>query len=185
MHRPSQPLEDRLKDMMPILSVQHVDMQGYTGMQAEGPEELLAEPGIERPDLLIGQQDMVLQEGPVGYVGDDTDQGLVHRQMAASIAVDAGLAAERPAEGLTETDADIFDGMMVIDFDIALGRYRQVEKAVHGKEGKHVIEERDTGIDRRLAFPVQVENQMYIRLPCLPFDRRRPCPLLLFHVLYP
>ena len=104
--------------------------------------------------------------------------------MAASIPVDAGLAAERPAEGLSETDTDIFDGMMIIDFDIALGRYCQVEKTVHGKEGKHVIEERDTGIDRRLAFSVQVENQMYIRLPCLPFDRRRSCPLL-FHVLYP
>jgi len=63
MHRPSQPLEHCLKDVMPILPMQHVDMQGHAGMLTEGPEKLLAEPGIERPDLLIAQRDIVLQRG--------------------------------------------------------------------------------------------------------------------------
>jgi len=157
-------------------------------MLTEGPEKLLAEPGIERPDLLIAQRDIVLQERPVGYIGDNPDQGLVHRHMAASIAVDARLAAKRPAEGLSETDADIFDGMMIVDLDVAFGRYRQVEKAVNGKEGEHVIEERNTGIDRRLSFSVQsrircisvspvFRSIVDVRAPCCSISciRRIPC----------
>ena len=55
------------------------------------------------------------------------------------------LAAQRFVERLSQHDADIFDGVMLIDIEVALGFELQIEAAVMGEEFQHVIEETDSG----------------------------------------
>ena len=86
-------------------------------------------------------------------------QRLVHRHDEIPGAVDAALVAERLRHGFAERDAEVLDGVMLIDVEIALGLDPQVEAAVAREELQHVIEEPDAGRDVVPAPPVEDERQ--------------------------
>ena len=52
------------------------------------------------------------------------------------------------SQRLAEGDADVFDRVMLIDVQIALGLDRQIERRVLGQQREHVVEEADAGGDR-------------------------------------
>ena len=63
------------------------------------------------------------------------------------------------ATALAEHDADILGGVMEVDVQVALGAHGQVEQAVAGEGGEHVVEEADAGGDVRLPRPVEIQGQ--------------------------
>lgn len=62
-------------------------------------------------------------------------------------------------ERLSESDADILDGVVLIDLEIAVGLDVEVDEAVTGKEGEHVVEEADACVDLRGPGAVQIEAE--------------------------
>src|SRR4029453_8737587 len=60
-------------------------------------------------------------------------------------AVDAFAIAERLEHRLAQDDAHVFDGVVLVDVEIAGGPPLQVEAAVSREQLQHVIEEADTG----------------------------------------
>ena len=54
-------------------------------------------------------------------------------------------------EQLPEHDANVFDGVVLIDVQVAIGAQGEVESAVPGEQLEHVIEEADAGGDLVLA----------------------------------
>ena len=50
-------------------------------------------------------------------------------------------------EELAEYDADVFDGVVLVHVQIAIGVEGEVEAAMFGEELEHVIEEADAGGD--------------------------------------
>ena len=54
-------------------------------------------------------------------------------------------APKRLVEELAQHDADIFDGVVLIDIEVALGFELKIEAAVMGEQFQHVIEETDSG----------------------------------------
>ena len=62
-------------------------------------------------------------------------------------AVDAAPVAQRLGEQLTQHDAGVFDGVVLVHVEVARGLERQVEAAVLGEQLQHVIEEADAGRD--------------------------------------
>ena len=80
--------------------------------------------------------------GAAGQVEGDLDQRLVERVHAAGEATDAGLVAERLLERLPEDDADVLDGVVAVDVEVAGGLHGEVEAAVAAELVEHVVEER-------------------------------------------
>jgi hypothetical protein len=72
--------------------------------------------------------------------------------------------AERLRHRLAERDAEILDGVMLIDVEIAARVDRQVERAVAREQLQHVVEKADAGPHLIPALAVQAERQRDLRL---------------------
>ena len=92
-------------------------------------------------------QVLVDQRGTAAEIDRDHGQGFVHGQDEIAGAVDAFAVAQRLGEQLAEHDADVFDGVVLIDVEIAFGVEFEIEAAVLGEQLQHVIEEADAGGD--------------------------------------
>ena len=62
------------------------------------------------------------------------------------------------ANKLAEHDADVFDGVVLVDVEIAVGVKLQIEAAVLGEQLQHVIEEADAGGDVVAAAAFDLER---------------------------
>ena len=82
--------------------------------------------------------------------------------------------AERGGDRLAERDAEIFDGVMLIDVEVACRVDGQVERAVAREQLQHVIEETDAGADLVLALAVEVDLHRDRRLGRPSIDYRAP-----------
>ena len=122
------------------------DVEGDAAVHREGGEELADELGVEAADLRRREVDLPDQEGPAGEVERGADQRVVHREVAGAVAADAALVAERLRERAAERDADVLDGVVVVDVQVAGGADLEVEERVAGELVEHVVEEADAGL---------------------------------------
>src|SRR5258706_717222 len=81
-----------------------------------------------------------------------------------AIAADAGLVADGLVESLAERNADVLDGVMRVDVQIALGHHVEVEHAVARDLVEHVLEKRDPGSEFCRAGPIEIEPDANLRL---------------------
>jgi hypothetical protein len=97
-----------------------------------------------------------------------------------AVAAQALLVAERLGEGLAQGDADVLDGVVVVDVRVALAVNVEVDQAVADDLVEHVIEEGHAGIE--LALPAAIEIDAHGDLGfegvacdfCLPHGGYRP-----------
>ena len=66
--------------------------------------------------------------------------------------------------GLAESDADVLDGVVLIDVEIAVRVDAQIERAVAREQLEHVIEESDAGRDVVPASAVEFDPHPDLRL---------------------
>jgi hypothetical protein len=81
---------------------------------------------------------------PTTQVDSHDRERLVHRHHEIAGAVDPFAIAERAEQRFTQDDADVLDGVVLIDIQIAGRAQRQVEAAVAREQFEHVVEEPDT-----------------------------------------
>jgi len=72
-------------------------------------------------------------------------QGFIHRHDEIAGAVDPLAISQRLQHRLAQHDTDVFDGVMLVNVEIAGRRQRQVEAAMPGEQLQHVIEEANAG----------------------------------------
>ena len=116
----------------------------------EGTPELLDQLRVERrvtEDLLAGEVDLVVQVRTTGKIERHVDERFVERHVVRREATHARLVTERLGEHLAEHDADVLDGVVRVDLEIAPRRDEQIEAAVAAELAQHVVEERDAGDD--------------------------------------
>ena len=77
---------------------------------------------------------------------------------AGAVAADAALVAEGLRERAAEGDADVLDGVVVVDVEVAGGAGREVDERVAGELVEHVVEEADAGLVVVPAGAVEVER---------------------------
>ena len=70
------------------------------------------------------------------------------------VPADAGLVTRRLADGLSQTNTDVFHGMMLIDLQVALRLYREVDDGVTREQLQHVVEKAHTGGNLRCSVTV-------------------------------
>ena len=120
---------------------------------------------IECADHWTGERNVVLEPRTAGQVEHHPRQRLVERNVGMAVARESRLVAERLLDRLTECDADIFDGMVRIDVQIAFRLDREVEHAVARDLVEHMIEERHAGRKLGAASAVEIHRDNDRRFP--------------------
>jgi hypothetical protein len=62
----------------------------------------------------------------------------------------------------TEGDAGVFDGVVLVDVEVATRDEIEVESAVPRDLLEHVVEEANAGVDARLAAPIKIQLQAHV-----------------------
>ena len=84
------------------------------------------------------------------------------------------LRAERLRERLAERDADVLDGVVLIDVEVAVGLQLQVEGAVPREQLQHVVEEPDAGLHLVAALALDAQRDVDPGLARVPLDHALP-----------
>ena len=82
------------------------------------------------------------------------------------------LVTESVAQRLAESQTDVLDGVVLVDLEIAARLHGQIEEPVPREAVEHVVEERHTGLDDRLAAAVDVDLDLHVGLFGLAADLR-------------
>ena len=80
-----------------------------------------------------------------------------------TIPANAFFVADRLKQCLAERDADILNGMMVVNVQVALCLYIQINQTVTGDLIQHVIEKRNAGCKILATGTVQIDCDMNLR----------------------
>lgn len=167
--------EDGFVGVVDIFAVELGDVEVHAGLGGEGAPEFFEELEVEVFDVGGGVVDLVDEEGAAAEVEGDAGEGFVHGEEAVAVAADAFAVAEGFVEGFAEDDADILDGVVVIDVEIAGGVDGEIEEGVFGEEFEHVVEEADAGVDVGGAGAVEVEGEGDVGFAGLAFSGGGAC----------
>ena len=97
--------------------------------------------------------------GASGEIDGGDGEGLIHGHEEVSGAEDSTFVSEGCREGFAESDAGVFDGVVLVHVEVAFDLEGEVEAAVAGEELQHVIEEADAGGDGVASLPVDEEGK--------------------------
>ena len=99
----------------------------------------------------------ITRPGAAGEIDHHPRQRLVERHVGVAVADQAALVADRLADRLAEGDADVLDGVVAVDVQVALGLDLEIDQAVAGDLLEHVVEEADAGGELGGAGAVEVD----------------------------
>ena len=144
--------------MVGVVTAQGVDVQRDPGMIDQALEELTHQVDIEFADGCAREGHVEDQARPPGQIHHHARQGFVERHIGMAVTAQALLVAQRLGERLADGDADILDGVMRVDVQIALRLDVQVDHAVARDLVQHVVEETDAGGEFGDAGAVEIEG---------------------------
>src|SRR5208282_3238603 len=86
-------------------------------------------------------------------------KGFVHGHQEIAGAENAFLVAKRGVDSFAEGNAHVFDGVMLIHVQVALGGEAEIEAAVTRDEVEHVIKEGNARGNDGLAATIEIQTQ--------------------------
>src|SRR5256885_10507229 len=96
---------------------------------------------------------------PAAEVDGGGGEGFVHGHQKITGAENSTFCAQSFPKGFAESDSGVFDGVVLIDVEIAVSFDGEIESAVAGQEFEHVVEETDSGGDIGFAAAVEIEAE--------------------------
>ena len=106
--------------MVRVAAGQLTDVKIHPRIADEAQEKLLHQLGVECTHLLGGNLQSVTEIAAAGQINGSQDQRLIHGQYGITVAADALLVAQGFAEGLTQSDAHILHGVVIIHPGVTL-----------------------------------------------------------------
>ena len=155
---------------MAVAAVVQDDVQIHQGIGGEGLPEIFDEFAVELADFVGGNGNLKHEGVPAAEIDGRGDQRFFHRQREVAVAADAGFVAEGLLERLADGDADVFDGVVLIDVQIALGLHVQIDGCMLGQKREHVIEKTDAGGDVADARAIEIELDADLRFSGFAID---------------
>lgn len=137
-------LEDGLGDVMVVTSVMDVNVEVAQRVGGQRLPKVFDQFRIEFTDLLGGERRIENQEVASAQIPNGAAQSLFHWQSEVTIASDSLFVANRLADRLTNADTSVFDGVMLIDMQIAGNVDVEIKTTMPREELQHVIEKPDT-----------------------------------------
>ena len=119
-----------------------------------------------------GRADLEIDDGvrPAAQIDGRHGERFVHRHHEVARAIDAAAVAKRVRDSLAERDAEILDGVMLVDVEVARRIDLEIERAVPRHELEHVIEKADAGAHAVAALAVERDGKRDRRFSRLPID---------------
>ena len=158
--RMTQRLENGLDLMVGIAAIQHLYMQGNARIEGKRAQKLLRELRVIVANQRCHCPAIINKERTIADVQRYQCEGLIHRQIEGTIALDAFFVTERLPKGLAENDTDILNGMMAIYIDIAFAFHNEIEVPMRGEQRKHVVEKAHASIDITMPLAIEVKGQV-------------------------
>ena len=173
--RAGEGFEDRLGLVMIVCAGQQARVQRELTLHREGIEKVADHLALQSAELIAGERHIHGRRSAPAQVHGHQGQSLVHGDAGPAHAGDAGFVAQGRVERSTETDRDIFDGMVRIYLQVPAGVHLQIEESVGAKLGEHVVEHTDPGSDTRSAGAVQRNRNGHVGLLRLSCVLSRAC----------
>ena len=136
-------LEHRLDDVVRVAAGQQANVQGQARRRRQRAKEVCRKLPLELTDAHPCKLQVVHEVRPARQIEGDHGQRLVHGQQAGTVAANAALVAKRLLERLSESETDVFDGVMAVHVKVALCLDDEIEAGVVSEQCEHVIEEPD------------------------------------------
>src|SRR5262245_10731532 len=153
-------------------SVEHVHVHVGPRARCEPFEEVVYELGLQVANLWRFHLQVHNRVRTTAEIDSGDGERLIHRHHEIARTIDAFPVAQRLQERLAERDTDIFDRVVLVDVEIALGLQREIEAAVAREQLQHVIEEADAGADVVASLAVNGQPSLDLGLSCPPIERR-------------
>ena len=128
---------------MAIATMMHDDVEVAQRICSEGLPEVFDQFAVEFADLLcreLGTEDHEVTAAEVDRGGDER---LFHRKREMSVASNALLVTDCLLDRLAQADSDVLDRVVLVDVEVTVGSYLQVEYSVPREEFEHMVEEAD------------------------------------------
>src|SRR5690606_39228339 len=136
--------------MMRVSRANEIDVHSQATVDRDGTPELLHQAGREvGSDHRFRHACHELEIRTPGKVNDETSKRLVKRGVCVAVARYAGAVANGDLEGLSESNADIFDRVMRIHRSVTRTSAAQVETTVPAERIEHVVQKEHAGFHRR------------------------------------
>src|SRR3989338_1572802 len=133
-------------------------------MGGEGLKELLHQPGVKIPNLLVAKGRVVDQGGSASEVYGHVGQGLLHRDAGIPKPDYPLLVPEGLPQGRPEAYPHVLYRVGVIYLQVSPGIDLQIKTAMFGEELEHVVQEDYAGGALKVARTVQFQGEAYLRL---------------------
>ena len=150
-------LESRLDLVVVVYSGQHGEVEVDLRGKGEGLEEVVEEVGWQATDFAAEEAQVEHGVRPPAQVDRGAGKRFIEGHVGGAGADEPGLIAGSLGEGLAEADADVFDGVVVVDPEVAGAADFEVEHAVFGDVAEHVVEEADPGLGDELPGTIEVQ----------------------------
>ena len=124
---------------MSVNATQVIDVQSYSGVVYKTTEELDAQIYVKVTHACTGKRNVELQAWTTGKIDNNTRKSFVQRDVGVAIASNARFIANRLCKCLTQGDANVLNGMVVINMGIALSDHLEVNHAVTGNLIQHMV----------------------------------------------
>ncbi len=153
-------LERGLKDVVGVFAGNLAQVDGHSGIARQTTEELVTKLGIKGAHLLGSNGHVPVELATTGDVDRSHDQGLVERNQGIAKATYAALVAQRLTQRLSQHDARVLHGVVVVHPGVALHMHREVHERVARECREHVVEEPHARRDVRGPGAVEVHRDL-------------------------
>ena len=155
-------LENAFGDVVAVAAVVEDDVQVAQRVGREGLPEIEDQFAVEVADFRRGEVGLEDEVRPAAEVDGRGDERFFHRQREMPVTSDAGLIAQGLLHRLAQANPHVFDGVMLIDVQIADGLQLQVDHRVFGQERQRMVEEAHA----RSRFPPRRSHPIPVRVGC-------------------
>ena len=161
--------------MVGILAIQVFHVQAHTAIACHRLEEFLEQLCVHIADLVANKINLPDQVGTFAQVYSRAAQRFIHWQIGVAITGNPGKIAQRLGNRLANNDAGIFNRVVAINVQVALGADMQVDEGVAPERVQHMVKKANARFDISLAGPIEIEGHGDIGF--LGFSRNRGCSI--------
>src|SRR5262249_38316640 len=151
--------EDCLYVMMARSPVQNFHVNVCTRPEREAFEEIMNEFGLKVADARHPNLQINHRMWPPAEVEGGHCQCFVHGHHKVAGAIDSATIPKRLRDCLTERNAQVFDGVVLVDVEIAFRVDPKIECSMPGNQLEHVIEKSNSGMHLVAALAVERDGQ--------------------------
>ena len=170
-HGPRKTLKEGFNFVMTRTPVHDLEMQIGFGVLNKAFEKIRQELNDQIPNPGCADLVIINESSTAPEIDRADGQRFIHGKNEIASPIDAGSSSKCCGEKLSEDNARVFDSVMLIYLQIAVGLQLKIKRAVPREQFQHMIEESNAGRDLIIAVPLDHEPSTNLRFRRFPIDR--------------